>query len=67
MISPMQGTIVKVSAKAGERVTAQQQICVLEAMKMENEITSPIDGELVEVRVQPGDTVRNNEVLAIVR
>ena len=67
VVSPMQGTIVKVSAKAGDRVTADQQICVLEAMKMENEITSPINGELVEVRVQPGDTVRLNEVLAIVR
>ena len=67
VVSPMQGTIVKVSAKGGDRVTANQQICVLEAMKMENEITSPIDGELIEIRVQPGDTVRLNEVLAIVR
>ena len=67
VVSPMQGTIVKVSAKGGDRVMANQQICVLEAMKMENEITSPIDGELVEIRVQPGDTVRLNEVLAIVR
>ena len=67
VVSPMQGTIVKVSAKAGDRVKADQQICVLEAMKMENEITSPIDGELVEVRVQPGDTVRPNDILAMVR
>ena len=67
VLSPMQGTIVKVSVKAGDRVNARQQICVLEAMKMENEITSPIDGELIELRVQPGDTVRNNELLAIVR
>ena len=44
VVSPMQGTIVKVSVKAGDRVNADQQICVLEAMKMENEITSPIDG-----------------------
>ena len=67
VVAPMQGTIVKVPVKAGDRVTADQQICVLEAMKMENEITSPISGELVELRVQPGDIVRNNEVLAIVR
>ena len=67
VVSPMQGTIVKVSVKAGDRVNANQQICVLEAMKMENEITSPIAGELIELRVQPGDTVRNNELLAIVR
>ena len=67
VVSPMQGTIVKVSVKAGDRVKAGRQICVLEAMKMENEITSPIDGELVELKVQAGDTVRQNEVVAIVR
>ncbi len=67
VLSPMQGTIVKVSVKAGDRVTADQQICVLEAMKMENEIRSPMDGELVELKVRPGDTVRTNEVVAIVR
>ncbi len=65
--APMQGTIVKVSAKVGDRVEEGQQICVLEAMKMENEITSPQDGKLVEVRVAPGDNVRNNDVLAVVR
>ena len=65
--SPMQGTIVKVSAAAGTRVAADQPICVLEAMKMENEIRSPMEGELVEVRVRPGDTVRPGEVIAIVR
>ena len=67
VLSPMQGTIVKVSVKAGERVVLDQQICVLEAMKMENEIRSPIDGELVELKVRPGDTVRTNEVIAIIR
>ena len=67
VLSPMQGTIVKVSAQAGDRVEADQQLCVLEAMKMENEIRSPIKGELVELKVQPGDTVRTNEVIAIVR
>ncbi|MYD04347.1 MAG: acetyl-CoA carboxylase biotin carboxylase subunit [Acidimicrobiia bacterium] len=67
VLSPMQGTIVKVSAQAGDRVEVDQQLCVLEAMKMENEIRSPINGELVELKVQPGDTVRTNEVIAIVR
>ncbi len=67
VVSPMQGTIVKVTPKAGDRLRAGQQICVLEAMKMENEITSPIDGELIELKVQPGDTVRDNEVVAIIR
>ena len=65
--APMQGTIVKVTAKAGEKVRADQTVCILEAMKMENEVKSPIDGEIVELRVQAGDTVSPGAVIAIVR
>jgi acetyl-CoA/propionyl-CoA carboxylase biotin carboxyl carrier protein len=65
--APMQGTIVKVAAKAGERITAGTTICVLEAMKMENEVKAPADGEIVDLRVEPGDTVAAGEVIAIVK
>ena len=65
--APMQGTIVKVSAKAGAKIKANQSICILEAMKMENEVKSPIAGELVELRVQAGDAVSVGAVIAIVK
>ena len=65
--APMQGTIVKVHHKAGERVEAGEPLFILEAMKMENEVRSPIDGEIVDLRVQAGDRVSNGAVLAIVR
>ncbi|HKX76827.1 MAG TPA: acetyl-CoA carboxylase biotin carboxylase subunit [Acidimicrobiia bacterium] len=65
--APMQGTIVKVHVRAGDRVEANQPICVLEAMKMENEVRSPTAGEVVDLRVQPGDTVATGAVLAIVK
>jgi biotin carboxyl carrier protein len=65
--APMQGTIVKVSVKAGEVIKAGQSICVLEAMKMENEVSAPADGEVVDLRVEPGDTVSPGQVIAIVR
>ena len=65
--APMQGTIVKVHHKAGDRVQAGDALFILEAMKMENEITSPNDGEIVELRVQTGDKVASAAVLAIVR
>ena len=65
--APMQGTIVKVNQKAGATLKAGDKICVLEAMKMENELTSPIDGELVELRVQSGDAVATGQVVAIVK
>ncbi len=65
--APMQGTIVKVSVKAGDRVEEGDSICVLEAMKMENEVTAPNSGEVTDLRVQPGDTVTPGETIAIVK
>jgi len=65
--APMQGTIVKVHQKAGDRVSAGTPLFILEAMKMENEIRSPVDGEIVDMRVQAGDKVAGGAVLAIVR
>ena len=67
VVSPMQGTIVKVHHAAGEAVRADEPVCVLEAMKMENEIKAPVDGEIVDLRVQPGDTVSPGAVLMIIK
>ncbi len=67
VIAPMQGTIVKVHKKAGEGVVADEPVCVLEAMKMENEIRAPVTGEIVDMRVQPGDTVSGGAVLLIIK
>ena len=65
--APMQGTIVKVHVSAGEQLKAGDPICVLEAMKMENEVTTPTAGDVVDLRVEPGDTVASGQVIAIVR
>jgi acetyl-CoA/propionyl-CoA carboxylase biotin carboxyl carrier protein len=65
--APMQGTIVKVSVAAGQRVRSGDPICVLEAMKMENEVKSPSDGEVIDLRIEPGDTVASGQVIAIVK
>ena len=63
----MQGTIVKVHKQAGTAVEAGEPLCVLEAMKMENEIKAPISGELVDLRIQAGDTVASGAVLAVIK
>ncbi len=65
--APMQGTIVKVHVKAGDKVAEGDPICVLEAMKMENEVKAPNGGEVVDLRVQAGDTVASGEVVAIIK
>ncbi|MCL1693320.1 MAG: carbamoyl phosphate synthase, partial [Actinomycetia bacterium] len=65
--APMQGTIVKVHHAAGEAVRAGDPVCVLEAMKMENEIKAPTSGDIVDLRVQPGDTVTAGAVLMVIK
>ncbi len=65
--APMQGTIVKIHHKAGEAVAAGDPVCVLEAMKMENEIKATTSGEIVDLKVQVGDTVSAGSILMIIK
>lgn len=55
--APMPGNILKVNVTAGQVVKAGQVLCVLEAMKMENEIMAPCDGKVAQVLVSKGATV----------
>jgi biotin carboxyl carrier protein len=59
----MPGKVVKVNVVAGSSVTEGQGIVVVEAMKMENEIPSPIDGVVREIAVAEGDTVEAGALL----
>ena len=62
----MPGKVVKVAVPAGEAVREGQGVVVLEAMKMENEITSPIAGRVKEIVVSEGQTVEAGAVLFVV-
>ncbi len=64
--APMPGLVLQVPLEAGSEVTDGQTIVVLEAMKMENDLTSPIAGTIKEVRVSPGQTVEQGQLLAII-
>ena len=61
--APMPGNILKVLVKAGDSVKKGTLLCVLEAMKMENEILAPADGTIDTVAVAPGATVATDAVL----
>ena len=63
---PMQGTIVKVLVAVGDTVVADDPVCVLEAMKMENNVPAGKAGTVTEVRVAPGDSVGAGDVVAVV-
>ena len=61
--APMPGTILKVNVAAGQAVKAGDTLCVLEAMKMENEIKAPKDGTVNTVAVTKGASVNTGDAL----
>ena len=63
---PMQGTIVKILVEVGQEVEAGATVCVLEAMKMENNIAAEKAGTVKEIKVSPGDSVGAGDVVVII-
>ena len=61
----MPGKVVRVLVEAGAHVEKGAGLIVVEAMKMQNEMKSPLAGVVVSVNVRPGDTVNAGEILAI--
>jgi acetyl-CoA/propionyl-CoA carboxylase, biotin carboxylase, biotin carboxyl carrier protein len=65
--SPIQGTVLRVVSQPGAHVAQGDLICVIEAMKMENEILAHRAGEIVELPITVGGTVKIGGVLAVIR
>ena len=63
---PMQGTIVKILVEFGQEVEAGATVCVLEAMKMENNITADKAGSVKEIKVAVGDSVGSGDVVVVI-
>ncbi len=63
ILPPMPGKVLEVRVRNGEKVQPGQVLLVLEAMKMRNEVTSPVAGEVTGLSVSPGTNVAAREVL----
>lgn len=61
--SPMPGNILKVKVTAGQKIKKGETLCLLEAMKMENEIVAPSEGIVVSVNTSQGRAVQTGELL----
>jgi acetyl-CoA/propionyl-CoA carboxylase biotin carboxyl carrier protein len=64
--APMQGTIVKVLVEKGQEVRPGDVICILEAMKMENHIPAPRQGEVTDLPIHAGQVVDTDQLLAVI-
>ena len=66
VVSPMQGTVLKVEVGDGDEVTTGQLLCVVEAMKMENEIVAPRVGVVRDLAVAPGAAIASGQLVCVV-
>ena len=61
--SPVTGIVVKVGAQVGQQIQSGDTLLVLEAMKMETNITAPRNGKIAKINVKQGDSVQGGMVL----
>lgn len=64
--STMPGIIIKIKVKVGEKVKEGDIIAILESMKMENNIHSPLSGEVKRIYVNEDDTVSPDDILMVI-
>ena len=64
--SAIQGMVIKLNVNVGDKVTKGSTICVIEAMKMENDIQSEVDGVVKEIFIEPGDAVSIGDTLMVI-
>jgi acetyl-CoA/propionyl-CoA carboxylase biotin carboxyl carrier protein len=66
VVSPMQGTVLAVEVAEGDEVEAGQVLCIVEAMKMENEITAHRQGRVGDLSIAPGEAIKTGQVICVV-
>ena len=67
VLSPIQGSVINVKIKPGDKVKKGDVLLIIEAMKLENEVPSPFNGEVVDVLVSKGQNVASKEVVVTIK
>jgi biotin carboxyl carrier protein len=65
VMAPMPGTIIEILVEVGDEVKVDEELIILEAMKMENPIVAPADGKVAEIKVDEEDKVAANDILVV--
>jgi biotin carboxyl carrier protein len=66
ILAPMPGTITEILVNVGDQVQEDDEVLILEAMKMENPICAPSAGKIKEIKVGAKDKVDTNQVLVVI-
>lgn len=66
IVSPMPGTILDIKVSVGSMVNRGDNLLILEAMKMENDIMAPVGGKVVSINTTKGASVNSGEVLIVI-
>lgn len=66
VVAPLPGLILNVMVKVGDKVNAGQKIMIMEAMKMENDITAGLSGTVKTLNVKNGDNISEGDILAVI-
>jgi len=64
--APLAGLIISVLVEPGAKVEEDDELVVIEALKMENPVCSPCDGTIKEIRVKKGDVVKEDALLVVI-
>jgi len=64
--APVSGKVWKILVKVGDKVQYDDELMILEAMKMENALYAPADGKVAAIKVAEGDQVEPNQVLIVI-
>jgi acetyl-CoA carboxylase biotin carboxyl carrier protein len=65
ILAPLSGKIISINIEIGQQLKEDDEVLIIEAMKMETAVYIPNDGKVSEIRVKVGDEVEEDEVLAI--
>ena len=66
ILAPLAGKVFKLLVDVGEEVEEDDEVIVIEAMKMETPVFSPCDGTIKAIKIKEGDSIEEDDVLAII-
>jgi acetyl-CoA carboxylase biotin carboxyl carrier protein len=64
--APMTGKILSIVVNTGDKVSAEDEVIIMDAMKMEIPVYAPVDGTIKEINVKEGESVKTDQILMII-